>query len=817
MSIENCLARLVAANRISQKAADDAQALHEGLQGRLYPSMGPASADAAGALEAARVMMQAAQERKLMAAKQAIRQSEIGNRMELHPKGKSTGLMSALVRDNWEGGAATGDALNIESHAESVTKKLLGIMNGTMDKYRSTMAGLRQDTESIWNVVDEVYGVDTGDADAKAAAQAFSDTAKYAVERVKREGKPLSVLEDWRLPQSWDAKQVKSVGENTFLNDLMTEYQSGNLKVMDKAGQGDAPKAAVPGIIANAYKDITIGKGQGSGAGGFSNQLRVFRFENPDTYKRLMQKYGVGSGGLFNTMMGHVQSMAKEIAFVEVLGPNYEGTFNKLIQSALEDHSSRKLSQRAEGRLTLNDPRTVQRTFDALTGKLGVAQSELIAGIAGGMRNLQTASRLGSAAIAAIPGDSMTAVLAANYNDIPAAAVIGRLVRDLSTNREGAEILARQLNLTAGAVLDTAIGTRRFDDEVLGRGYTGRIADGLMRVTGINTWTEGLKRAFSMEFMGMIARQTEHKFEDLDPVFRGFLGRYGFDAGDWDKLRVAPHLEAEGAKFFDVNGVEDQRLADRLMSAIIDERHFAVVEPDSRVRSVMTGGMQRGTVLGEAVRSATQFKSFPVSFMMTHMMRALTQGSMANRAYRTTQLVLMTTIGGAALVQAQSLISGRDPNDMSSPLFWGEAFLRGGGGGMLADFLYSSTTRGKEGIAQYIAGPGPGAVMGATADVIQEGAYRIGRLFGQRAQRSPPISGKDLADHLKAWTPGSSLWYTKAATDRLIFDNIQAMIDPNYRQSFSRYEKRMKKDFGQTFWWAPGDGLPTRAPLLRND
>ncbi|EJB07514.1 hypothetical protein Rleg9DRAFT_6528 [Rhizobium leguminosarum bv. trifolii WSM597] len=814
MSIQNCLSRLVQAKRISQKQADDALALHQGIQDRLYPNMGPASAEAASALEAARVMMQAAQERKLMAAKQAIRQTEVANRMQLHPQGKSTGLMSVLVRDNWEGGGQTGDAINIESHSESVTKKLLGIMNGTMDKYRSTMAGLRQDTESIWNVVDEIYGVDTGDADAKAAAKAFTDTAKYAVERVKREGKPLSVLDDWRLPQSWDAKQVKNAGERGFLNDLMSEYDAGNMRVIDKEGFGDAPKAAVPGIIANAFKDITLGKGQGTGAGGFSNQLRVFRFDNPETYKRLMKKYGVGSGGLFNTMMGHVQSMAKEIAFVEVLGPNYEGTFRKLIQSALEDHSARPLSQRAAGRITLNDPRTVQRTYDALTGKLGVAQSELLAGLVGGMRNLQTASRLGSAAVAAVPGDSMTAMLAANYNDIPAAAVIARLVKDLTINREGAEQIARQLNLTAASVLDTAIGTKRFDDDVIGQGITGRVADGLMRVTGINVWTEGLKRAFSMEFMGAIARQSEHPFEKLDPMFQGFLSRYGFTPADWDKLRATPHLEADGTKFFDVNAVDDQRLADRMMSAIIDERHFAVVEPDARVRSVMTGGLQRGTVLGEAVRSATQFKSFPVSFMMTHLMRALTQGSMSNRAYRTTQLLLMTTIGGAALVQAQSLIAGRDPNDMSSPLFWGEAFLRGGGGGMLADFLYSSTTRGKEGISQYLAGPAPGAVMGAAADVIQEGAYRIGRLFGQRDQRSPPISGKDLADHLKAWTPGSSLWYSKLATDRLIFDNIQAMIDPNYRASFDRYERRMKKEFGQSFWWSPGDGLPLRAPYF---
>jgi hypothetical protein len=804
MSIQNCLARLVQANRISQKAADDALALHEGIQGRLYPSMGPASADAAGALEAARAMMQAAQERKLMAAKQAIRQSEIANRMELHPKGKTTGLMSALVRDNWEGGAATKDAINIESHAESVTKKLLGIMNGTMDKYRSTMAGLRQDTESIWNVVDEIYGVDTGDADAKAAAQAFSATAKYAVDRVKREGKPLSVLEDWRLPQSWDAKQVKNIGERTFVNDLMTEYEGGNLKVMDKAGHGEAPKAAVPGIIANSFNDITLGKGQGSGAGGFSNQLRVFRFENPDTYKRLMQKYGVGSGGLFNTMMGHVQAMAKEISFVEVLGPNYQQTFEKLLQVARDDDSVRasSIGQKIQRSITMNSPSAVQRTYDALSGRLGAAQSDLIAGIGGGMRNLMTASRLGSATISALPGDSMTAILASNYNNVPAAAVLSRLVTDLTTNRHGAEELARQLNLTAATVLDTAIGTKRFDDEVIGQGVTGRIADGLMRVTGINTWTEGLKRAFSMEFMGMIARQTEHKFEDIDPVFRGFLDRYGFNAGDWDKLRVSPHIEAEGAKFFDVNGVDDQRLADRLTSAIIDERHFAVVEPDSRIRGAMTAGLQRGTIIGEAVRSATQFKSFPMTYMMTHLMRAMTQGSMANRAYRTTQLLLTMTMAGAATMQAQSLIAGRDPNPMDSPNFWTEAFIRGGGGGMLGDFVNSSVTRGGDGITQYLTGPGPGEVISATGDVAQWIANK------------KDVNGKTFAQHVKAWTPGSSLWYTKAATDRLIFDNIQAMIDPNYRQSFNRYEKRMKKDFGQTFWWAPGDGLPQRAPDL---
>jgi hypothetical protein len=804
MSIANCLTKLVAAKQITQKQADDALALHEGIQGRLYPEMGPASAEAASALEAARVMAQAAQERKLMAAKQAIRQAEVMQRMERHPKGKTSGLMSTLVRDNWEGGSQMGDAINIESHAEGVTKRLLKLVDGAFEPYRSTMAGLRQDTETIWNVVDEIYGVDTGDINAKAAAKGFTDATKYAVERVKKGGKPLSVLEDWRLPQMWDAKQVKKGGERAFLDDLWKEYEAGNLKVIDKAGQGEAPRGAVPGIIQNAFKDITLGKGQGSGAGGFSNQLRVFRFENPETYKRLMKKYGVGDGGLFNTMMGHIQGMGKEIAFVEVLGPRYEQAFDKLLAAARDDDTVRAntIGKKLQRSITMNSPSAVQRTYDALSGRLGVAQSELIAGIGGGIRNLQTASRLGSAAIAALPGDSVTTMLASNYNAIPAANVLSRLMRDLTTNREGAEELAKQINLTAATVLDTAIGTKRFDDEIIGQGITGRAADAVMRLSGINGWTEGLKRAFSMEFMGMIARQADLKHGDLDPMFRGFLDRYGFTPDDWDKLRAAPQLEAEGSRYFDVNAVEDERLADRLMSAVIDERHFAVVEPDSRIRGAMAAGLQRGTIIGEAVRSATQFKSFPMTFMMTHLMRAMTQGDMSNRAYRTTQLFLLTTLGGAALVQAQSVIAGRDPNDMGTGQFWLEAAMRGGGLGMMGDFVYSSATRGGEGITQLVAGPGPGALIGATGDLAQT-------LAGNKE-----VSGKTLAQHMKAWTPGSSLWYSKLATDRLIFDNIQSMIDPDYRSSFARYERRMKKDFGQTFWWGPGDALPERGPRL---
>ncbi|WP_421593074.1 hypothetical protein [Shinella sp. M27] len=303
---------------------------------------------------------------------------------------------------------------------------------------------------------------------------------------------------------------------------------------------------------------------------------------------------------------------------------------------------------------------------------------------------------------------------------------------------------------------------------------------------------------------GLIARQADHTFDKLDPNFRNFLTRYGFKAGDWDKLRATPQIEAEGARFFDVNGVEDQLLGDRLMSAILDERRFAVIEPDSRIRGAMTAGLQRGTFMGEIARSATQFKSFPMTFMMTHMMRAAIQDGAWGKVAAGTKLVLLATIAGAVTAQMQSLVAGRDPQNMSDPQFWLQAFIRGGGGGMLGDLVYSSSTRGGDGLKEYVMGPGPGAIFSATGDLMQT-------IAGNKE-----VSGKTLAQHIKAWTPGSSLWFSKIATDRILFDQIQTLIDPNYRQALSRYEKRMKKDFGQGFWWRPGDMAPKRAPDFAN-
>jgi len=63
------------------------------------------------------------------------------------------------------------------------------------------------------------------------------------------------------------------------------------------------------------------------------------------------------------------------------------------------------------------------------------------------------------------------------------------------------------------------------------------------------------------------------------------------------------------------------------------------------------------------------------------------------------------------------------------------------------------------------------------------------------------------------YLPGSSLWYSRLAMERLVVDQLRLWNDPRRtRKKFSRREKRYRKDYGQRYWWKPGKTNPNRNP-----
>lgn len=797
MTVRNCIEKLVATKQISRSIGDQALALEGGLQQRLGERLGPTTAEAAAAAETARILAASIAERRMSLAKQAIAFAKAADHQAKHEKGAVAGLMSLMVRDVWGHGR-----VNVDTQTEVVEAGLYRLFNDGIEALKSRAAGLSQNVAGARNLVRELFGEESGDEIAKAAAKGWQDATTEAVRRAKDAGRVFNALDDWRLPQFWTGERIVR-RKAEWLADVHAAIDEGGLVLWDRHTYSPAAALERENILEAAFRNITEGGGFG-GAGSFSPEVRVFRFQNADAYLRLMGKYGPGND-VFGLLTGHLRDASREIALAEVLGPDHRATFSALLDNARRAESTLSTGQRLNPVRTIESSWAAERTYDVLTGRANAVQGPLMAGIFGGLRSLSTASRLGSAVVSAVTGDSATLALAANHNGLPVARLLSGVVREMGSGAEGRALAAR-LNVVAHAVMDQGLAMRRFEDQIAGPEIFQKMASFVVRSQGLAAWTEVTKRAFTMEFLGHVADQAGKGFDALDKPFRDFLGRYAISPPEWDALRAAPALKVEGARFFDMDAVADRRLADKLMGGILDERAFAVLEPDARVRGVMTGGTLKGTFAGELFRSIGQFKSFAMTMAATHMMRVATQGPVEARLWNGAAFLGLHMMAGAAGIQAKQIIAGKDPRDMADQTFWMAAMAQSGGLGLYGDLVNSAVSRTGRGWTGDVMGP----VVGLVDDVGRLASKQVRSMY----EGEPASLGSEIARFVKSNTPGSNLWFARLALDRLLWDQIQMQIDPEWRSSFRRIEKRARDDFSQELWWRPGESAPSRAPML---
>lgn len=797
--IANCLARLVKEGRVSPRAAKDAEALHEGMQGRLGQEMGPASADALGALEAARVMAEQARARKVSIAKQAIAFQNASERIAAHPRGTVAGLNAILSRDIF----GKGSGANIDSLTEVVFGKADGMFGTGNEALGSKLAGLRQDKELARLVIRENFGEGTGNPLAKEISKAWKDATDYLATRAKAGGKMFTMAEDWRQPQFWQAGRVKRLTEAQFLDRLEPHIRSGGLRVFDEAAGTIASPMKIPSIVKTAYEHITTGGGRGHGVGlAFTPEARTFRFAEgkagADAYLDLMGEFGPGND-IYAMMRGHLHSGSREIALTELLGPEYRSNFRALVQKARADEKA----GRAKKIPILSSAYGAEKTFKMLTGELNAVENDALAGIMSGARGWLTSVQLGGAILSAVPGDMATTLLASRWNGVSGARIIAETARILIADSPDLRAQAARIGVISYAGADTALAQARFADQWLDPNLTGKLANFVIRSQGLQAWTEGLKRVTTMHLLGKVADETAHAFKNVSPEFRRFLDTYGITAKEWDVIRKTPLLDAgDGATFFDMGGVPDQKLADKLMSAIIDERHFFVLEPTAMERAVLAPSAPKGTLTGELARSFGMYKTFAVSMLTTHMMRAAMEIGEGRVGYAI-KLAALTTMFGAMAMAMKSIASGKDPREMNNKSFWMAAAIQGGGLGILGDFLNQGFSRADAGLAGTLGGP--------LAAAIDAGGQLIFKPVANAVAGDETNFGATLARQWKKYL-NPTPFYLKTGVDRLFFDQIQTLIDPEYRKSFRRIEQNARQNTGQKFWWRPGETTPSRGP-----
>lgn len=830
MSVLNCISRLLSQGKISAEQADTARKIYNGvIQDDLVRNMDDATREGHAALKTAEILDAAAKAKKVELARRVEAYNSLSERQNAHPDGPVAGFMGLWTRDIRN--VASDKRVNVESLRDAhYFPQIAAKMHDADAAYRSTAAGLKQDTIGIRNMVRELFHVKTGDSVAANAAKGWIDATDFGTKTATDLGKVFDTDKDWRLPQFWTSSRVEKAGAKQFKSDMNAEIGKGAVVVIDPETHMVVTGAERDRVLDEATEHIRLDLSSNRGASSiFKQENRVFRFTDGEAgssaYLRMMDKYGPGQGAYFNMMSSHAQKMSQELATLHVFGPGFKATADQLLADAIKGGREAKLreedrikaggapkttnlGEKIENRIAamgLESEHAAAKLNDYMLGRLSAVGSETVAGFFAGLRAFISMAKLGSATITAVPGDAANWTIASRFRGLDT----GRLAADISshllTGPGEKEAIATRLGITAHATSRVAIGTKQYGDQLFGNNLSGimqRMSDFHIRATRLHAYDSAITRAFPMEVMASIGDNAGKSFDEIDPHFKSMFTDYGFTAAEWDKISNGEFLTAGKTKYFMPDSL-DGPLRAKLMSAVGDEKQFAYLAGGSSRVHAMTA-TNDGSILAKASQAFWMFKTFPLSMLATHGMRAAQEGAEGSSAYAL-QLALFTTIAGAVAVQAQQVLQGKDPIDMFHPIFWASAALKGGALGVYGDLLRDATGTQGNSLAEIAQGPLAG-LLGSIGR-FTSGASR-------EAQGKKANYGASFADFLRQWTPGSNVWYAQLIWNRMIVDNIQRQLDPSYAHSFERAKQHALKTTGQAFWWAHGDNTPARGPDL---
>jgi hypothetical protein len=201
------------------------------------------------------------------------------------------------------------------------------------------------------------------------------------------------------------------------------------------------------------------------------------------------------------------------------------------------------------------------------------------------------------------------------------------------------------------------------------------------------------------------------------------------------------------------------------------------------------------------------YKSFPVTFMQRNIMAAITQKGAPRKASIAGDLLISSTILAAFGLQMREVAKGRDPRDMTDERFWGSAMLSSGGLGIWGDFLFSGRNRFGGGLTETMAGP----QFGFLNDLAN---LTIGNVF-ELAMRKETNFGKESVNFFGRYLPGNSLWYARLGFERSVLDRLREWADPEASQKFREIERKRQREYGQEYFWRPGELTPERSPNIQ--
>lgn len=729
--------------------------------------------------------------------------------------------------------AAHGDMSGIQS-IDSKARGIASIYRGELvDFYTNIKGGLGvfTDQELVQKIVRERFGENTGDALAKKISDKMGDVFETMRDRFNRNGGDIGKLDNWGLPQTHNLEKIAKAGKEAWVNKAESlidtrQYVHENGDYYSQQEIRSLLEYTYDTLSSDGANKIEVGRqATGGGTSKVTNrhgESRVLHFKDAESWLEYQSEFG---GMQFVDLVeAHINGLSKDIAMVENLGSNPKTALKILMDAAAKKDWEKGIDENK----TQSSRKRAQVMFDEFSGG-NTPQSQVLANLGIAYRSMNVASMLGGTTIASL-ADQATIAKNASVHNVSYRKAFGGLIEQLNpANKEDRE-LAHSLGLATEEMLgsiarwsDDGLTSTYGKSEKLARISSG-VATQVMRVSFLNALTSASKVGFTKLLMEKYGRLSRSKaWNELDVQDRELLSNTGLDERAWQVFQLAePVIDRKGnqlmsarsiyeipdeklTSFGDPKQVKDQ-VASQLQAHLLDEQGMAVIEAGLRERTWMTVGA-KGTITGEVFKGITQFKSFSAAFLMRQGSRMVAQeGLKGKAAYGIPLFVTMTLLGGL-VVQLRELLNGNDPQtiyDSNDPKkatsFFMRSLVAGGGLPVLGDILVAGTDTSGRDANSFVSGP-----LGSDFTALL--GLTVGNLT-QYNEGKDTNFGNEAFKFVKGKIPAQNLWYTKAAINRMVFDEMQDTIAPGYREKALRKAERQQDR--ERFW---GDDInDIRAP-----
>lgn len=719
------------------------------------------------------------------------------------------------------------------------------------------LSGARNNGVQMTNVVREAFGEDTGDAAAKGFADVWRAFNQKKIRQFNEAGAAVTMRDDWGMPIHHDTLAVTTKGMEAWKAEIrlrtdftkMTDPMTG--KPLTAAQFEEAIDEIFLQIAANGSDPAGHLAGeQGSAMWRRRSDPRFFAWKSADDWLAYHDVYGAGVSP-FEVMTGWMRTINHDIAAMQTLGPNPNSTVAWLGRVVMSEQAKairgepalfptmdslgNKFKKNGAAEYAQEKQRVITDLWKIYTGEAGRPHNKHLAFAEATTSNMLYASIL-PFTVAYTPVDLVNQAMTRAFVGLSRAGMLQDFVTTLRLAGKREEIAELGLEIDTG--LSDMGADARETAFMHGAGWSRWIADRSMTLGHLKPITQGLRSMWTLGNLHQLARESKKAFGDLDATWRASLERYGIDEGAWEFIQATPLTRTSAGtqvlRLADLANTDifslragrtaigesviprpglsrGQEVALRLQRMIVEEGEYATVSGTIASRRV---GMRRvGTAGGLLIGSWAKLKTYPISHFQHHGYRAANifhrnggqiRGTLAASGYYIAGLLLPSMTLVAMGLVVRDMLDGKEPPDTTDPEFWQRAFFGAASLGWAND-LFAGLLSPDENFNAFDTG---GPVLGTAADAL--GLLRdTGFALAGDESANPGRAATRLGRRL---TPKT--WYTKLATDRVIWDNVQEWADPEAQAAFDGARGRLQSKRGQEYWWAPGEDAPTDTPDL---